>query len=173
MIKSVKDVTQEVNRYNEYPYQQLTSDQIEGLGFDWCFSNDLPSNLPDGTVMMYNMDKKGGKGTHWTCFALRKPTIYYYDPFGVYINGNPPKPLSKWGLSHGYDEIFANEFDNQHLKSWLCGYYSLYMAHQLSKHVDHLSHNYFDGLIKRSFTRKPSNRNVNRVIHWSRKMGLL
>jgi hypothetical protein len=158
--------------YKEYPYQQVDSNQIEKDGFEWFFRNGLPQTLNDD-VYIYNLDSVGRSGTHWTCFVLQFPTIFYYDPFGTGLNGYPPEELRQFGRNNGFKIIYANEWDNQHIKSQLCGYYALYVAHMLKKHLGNLTENKFDSLLTQAFDHHPTTNNVNKITKWSKNEGLL
>lgn len=160
------------NSYQEYPYQQISSTQIEEEGFQWFMRNGLPTDLEDG-VYLYNLDGKEGSGTHWSCFALRYPSIFYYDPFGTDLNGYPPEELRQFGKRNGFKVIYASEHDNQHLKSYLCGYYSLFIARLLKSHLGSLTETQFDHLLDTSFDHHPTSNNVQKITKWSKAEGLL
>ena len=103
-------------RYSEYPYEQLTSDDIQKDGFDFYMRNGLPATIANNTVFLYNMGSKNTSGTHWCCVAIHYPNIYYFDPFGTEIlNGFPPTDLRVWGRSKGFKTIYASEPDIQHV----------------------------------------------------------
>jgi len=136
--------------------------------------DDLPKIINNNSVFMYNMDSKNGNGSHWVCVGLHFPSIFYFDPFGTKIlNGFPPMELRIWGKHNGYKIIYASENDIQHVKSFLCGYYALYVADLLKKHIMSLTENKFDSLISNSFDEYPSKYNVDKITKWSIKKHIL
>lgn len=164
---------QKVNDYNEYPHTQVTSDDIHKQGFQFYMRNGLPkSNIPD-QCFLYNMDDKDNNGTHWLTVCLQYPEIYYFDPFSTALGGFPPLELRQWGKKNGYKIIIANEFDVQHIKSWLCGYYSLFMAKKLQPLIGTLTEKKFDNIIKKEFDTHPTDYNVKKITQWSTKVHLL
>ena len=158
--------------YERYPEKQVTDHEIEKLGFDWFMRDDIPINLSNGTYIL-NLDSHKNSGTHWVCFCLQLPEIYYFDPFGTNLNGYPPNELRLFGKQNGFKNIICFQEDVQHLKSYLCGYYALYMATKFRKHIGNLTPNKFDNLILKTFTKYPSDKNVNSVTQWSKKVGIL
>ena len=159
--------------YNQYPHQQVSDRDIESLGLDWMMRNDIPDQLQE-KAYVYNLDRKNGPGTHWTCFGLKFPNIYYVDPFGTgKPHGKPPTELRQWGRSHGYQMILANEEDFQHIKSWACGFYSCYFAIKMNKHHKQLTPENFDRIIQKGLTKYPSDHNMSMITQWSQKHHLL
>ena len=151
-----------VLKWDEYPHHQINSDDIEKLGFHWFMRDNIPASLGDG-VYLYNMDSSRGNGSHWMSFCLKKPKIFYYDPFGTDLNGFPPTELRKWGAQNGYKMLVANEEDMQHIKSWLCGWYAVYFALKMKKHYNQLTPKSFDQIVQKGLTKYPSSHNVETV----------
>ena len=159
--------------YARYPYQQITNREIEQLGLPWFMRDDLPSVMSQGSYV-YNLDGKNGDGTHWTCFCLKSPNIYYVDPFGTdQPKGKPPTELRTWGKQHGYQMIVANEECFQHLESWLCGHYSCYFAIKMNKYFQQLTPRNFDRIVQKGITKYPSDQNVQLITQWAKKKGIL
>jgi len=162
-----------IGGFDQYPHQQVTDREIEKLGLPWFMRNDIPSNLREKSYI-YNQDDKNGQGTHWTCFCLKYPNIYYVDPFGTgKPHGKPPKELRQWGKEHGYQMIIANEEDFQHIKSWACGYYSCYFALKMNKYFKQLNPRTFDQIIQKGLTKYPSDHNMALITNWSKRKGIL
>lgn len=168
----VSETSQGVKSYSNYPYVQITSNEVEKMGFDWFFRNDIPKTLSDG-VYILNLDSKGNQGSHWSCFCLKHPNIYYVDSFGTDINGYPPQELREFGKNNGFTTIYANEWDIQHIKSWLCGWYALYFASKMKKYFNQLNPKNFDNIIHKGYSKYPSEQNVNLITDWGKKMGIM
>lgn len=165
------EANQKLKDWDKYPHKQLTSDDITRNSMSWYYRDDLPSTISNG-CFIYNLDDTENSGTHWTTVCLRKPIIFYFDPFGTNLSGYPPEDLREWGVKHGFTRIYANEFDIQPIKSWLCGYYALYMAKKLNT-LKTLTENSFDNLIKKEFDTSPTNHNVQKITEWAKGLGLL
>jgi len=132
----------------------------------------LPPDLKEGAYV-YNQDSQTGTGTHWCCFCLKKPYIYYVDPFGTDLNGYPPSELRSWGYTHGYTKLYANEEDFQHLKSWLCGWYACYFALKMNKHFKSLTPTTFDRIIQKGIDKYPTSNNINIITKWGKAKGIM
>lgn len=137
----------------------------------------MRDDLPHGAknrCFLYNLDSKMNGGTHWTTVCLQHPEIYYFDPFGTkMLGGYPPQELRIWGKNHGFNIIYANENDIQHIKSNLCGYYSLFMANKLRPMIGKLNEKRFDNIISNEFDLLPTTYNVNKVMKWSHSHKLI
>jgi hypothetical protein len=149
----------------------ITSDDIEKEGLRWCMRDNIPP-LPNHSVIVYNTDKASGQGKHWETFALQQPICYWYDPFGTKVN-QPPKELITWLQKHGYTQLVANEMCHQPLESWLCGWFSIYMAKKMKKHLGHLDKEIFEKYIEKAFDKAPTAQNVAKITQWSKNEGLL
>jgi len=149
----------------------ITSDDIQRVGLKLFMRDTIPKTLPKGSYIL-NLDVSTGSGTHYTCFACKYPNIYYVDSFGTDLCGYPPDELRYFGVDNGYDCIYSNERDIQHIKSWLCGWYSIYFAEKMNKYFNSLSPKSFDNIIHKGFTKYPSDRNVHLLRNWSIKHGL-
>lgn len=90
---------------------QLSSTQIEEMGYRWFMRNALPRGQISDGCYLYNLDDQGSRGTHWTMFCLKRPDLYYVDSFGTDLNGYPPQELRDWGRKQGAKMIYANEWD--------------------------------------------------------------
>lgn len=154
------------NDYENYPNKQITSEDIEKQGYKWFMRNNIPNHLENGCYV-YNMDGKNGGGTHWVMFCLQFPEIYYYDSFSVNLGGYPPEELKTWGKQHIYKVIYCNDMTNQPIKSWLCGFFALYMCNKLKPLIGKLTEKKFDNVIKNSFDAYPSDGNVKEVTKFS------
>jgi len=154
--------------YNEYPYQQVTSDDISKAGFGFFMRNNLPKSSIQDQCFLYNMDDKDKNGSHWTCVCIQYPDIFYFDPFSTELGGYPPQELRSWGKKYGFKKIIANEFPIQHIKSWLCGHYSLFMAEKLDSMIGKLTEQTFDDIIKKEFDIVPTDYNVDKITKWSK-----
>jgi hypothetical protein len=133
----------------------------------------IPDKLKDGTVMLYNTDTKTGSGKHWQVWCLQKPDIFFFDPFGTKVGGYPPQEIRTWGGSHGYTRLVAYEDDTQHIKSALCGFYSMYVAKKMTKYMGQLTPERFDAMIHKCFDKYPTDHNVQEVVRFSKAEGLL
>jgi hypothetical protein len=160
------------NHFKEYPYQQITNQEIEQQGFDWFSRDNLPDELQDG-VYIVNLDRSSGGGTHWRTLVIQYPQIYLFDPFGIKYTGKPNRELMAWGKRNGFQEILCNEWDVQPLQSWLCGWMALQMAQKFKKHLGSLTEKQFDQLIKQTYDTHPTANNVQRVTKWSIGEGLM
>lgn len=161
-----------VKSYSEYPYKQISNREIEKLNLPWLMRNELSDDMQEGSYV-YNLDSKGQPGSHWVTFCLKHPNIYYVDSFGTNINGYPTQELREFGKRCGYKMIYANEHDIQHLDSWLCGWYACYFAKKMNKYFNQLNPKNFDTLIHAGYSKYPSDKNVNIITTWGKKMGIL
>lgn len=160
------------NQYDQFPYKQITDADIEKHGLKWLMRDELTDDMEDD-VYIYNMDSSNNAGSHWVCFALQYPAIFYYDPFSVKLGGYPPKDLRLWGKKQGYRVIYCNDQINQPIKSNLCGYFSLYIADKLKESLGTLTEKKFDSIIASSFDKSPTKSNVSKITKWSKKEHLL
>ena len=85
--------------------------------FHGCFMSDsIPSGLGYGSYI-FNMDKSGGEGTHWTALCIGRGGVsFYFDSYGLLA----PKLL--------HDQISPYTYNNRELqdyKSTSCGFFCI------------------------------------------------
>lgn len=87
------------------------------LSFHGCFMSDgIPSDLKYGSYI-FNMDKTGGEGTHWTALCIgRGGVCFYFDSYGCLA----PQILDNQLVSYSY-----NDRELQDYRSTSCGYYCI------------------------------------------------
>jgi hypothetical protein len=167
-----KELKETGGKYTQFPYVQVTSKEIEDAGYDWYMRDSIPSHLSDG-VYLLNYDQSSGQGTHWVTLIIQYPEVYIFDPLSVKVNHPPPSDIIKWARDNKFSILYDNEFPIQHKESYLCGYYSLLMADAFVPMVGHLTERVFDQKIKSLFDTHPTKHNVNKVMKYSHKEGLI
>jgi hypothetical protein len=73
-----------------------------------------------------NLDDEHNEGTHWTAARVINGILYYADPFGIILNGWPPKELSQY-------PVIANRISFQRPSTALCGYYAELFAKKMNE----------------------------------------
>lgn len=111
------------------------------------FSNCIPKDLLQYESMKYkyvkpehlkkfwivNLDNSLGEGTHWVLCSLLDPEYaVYFDSYGV----QPPLEIIAF-LKKYRKNIKCNVEDIQPINSSNCGYYTLYVADELSKGISY------------------------------------
>lgn len=162
------------NEYKDYPYKLITNIEIEKEGFDWYMKDNLPKSLPDGVYILNTGSVKSG-GEHWQVFALKFPNIYFCGSYGATskYKDRPQYNLINFGKRNGFDNIYCYEHQLQIADSVACGEFALYIGNLLKKNFNKLSEGYFDNMINHEFDKKPSAYNINKVVEWARREGLL
>jgi hypothetical protein len=85
----------------------------------------------------------------------------------------PTKELETLAQSMHLKQIIANDYQVQPTKSYLCGYYALYLAKVLRKYVGKLNEKLFYNIISDTFGNHPSFNNVSKVVAYGNKIGIL
>jgi len=128
--------------------------KLVGLPIDCLAKNVVPKTIPDNTGIIVNLNDLGQKGSHWISVIRKNNKCLYYDPFGVI---HMPKQVEKCLLnSVGEDNIFISDGQNQHLVSYKCGYFCLFVCKSIL--VDDKS---FERTLK-EFRDIPSEKNEDR-----------
>jgi hypothetical protein len=159
--------------YNDFPHKLINSDQIEKMGFRWFMNKDLDKidSLPTG-VYILNLDTTNQGGTHWTTFMVDKKAsiLYYIDSFGEMLNGLPPKSVINLAKRMGL-RIYENKTTYQPIKSNLCGYLALYIAHRLRKKLmkGKLTEQKIQKYINMTMLTQPDDKTIAKVMKWSNK----
>lgn len=81
--------------------------------------NDVPKKRQSG-FRIYNLDKEGGGGTHWTCSFTNVKRCVYFDSFGA----PPPNVLDNL-FRKQYKLYGMNNWIVQNYESEMCGFYCL------------------------------------------------
>ena len=73
-----------------------------------------------------NHDISSNNGTHWTCLFVKNGVAFYLDSFGL----DPPLEILDYckGL-----ERYCSTYKIQQYDEVICGHYSIFMLHSLSK----------------------------------------
>jgi len=160
--------------YNDFPHKLINSDQIEKMGFRWFMNKDLDKidSLPTG-VYILNLDTMNQGGTHWTTFMVdqKDHILYYIDSFGsALLNGLPPQSVINLAKRMGL-RIYENKTTYQPIKSNLCGYLALYIAHRLRKKLmkGKLTEQKIQKYINMTMLTQPDDKTIAKVMKWSNK----
>lgn len=160
--------TSSKKEFENFPIQLVSSEDIERLGEKWLQIEHLPNIINDGSYIVNTNNQ------HWWVAIFQFPLIFVIDPFGIYINGTPPKQLIEWARNHKFETIYASEIDIQNKKSNECGYICLYIV----KHIHgKLNEKSFDEWIDKHFYDLNENRNggmynTKKVFEWCNKVQL-
>lgn len=177
----------EEEKFDEYPHEQITNEDIEKMGIPWYFLDEINKMFnKDQKTALVNLDYSGKPGTHWAVL-LTNPntkTIYFFDPLGYENDGtydlsnnefekkhHIPEELVKASREHGYKIFYVNKNRIQYKKSWMCGYYALKLAKTILDNPTMLARATrspadFELVIKQLFGSKPSPSNVGGTINW-------
>jgi hypothetical protein len=170
---------------SEFPYKQITSEQLDYLNIPWVMLDKLDNYIanPPNKTFILNLDFTGKPGTHWTVVRLEpeQQTILFYDPLGnkndnKYGHGDRyeeitsiPIQLAKAAQAHGYNTVYTNEYHNQYVTSWMCGYYAIYVYMLLNK-IPQITPDQFENLLISEFGRKPSRKHTFRIYKWFKSL---
>lgn len=169
-------------RFAEFPYKQITSNEIERFGFPWTMLDNIPSNFVNKPLFILNLDHSDGSGTHWTlvCPNTQTKILYYFDPLGHANDGeypnilNPeyekktgiPYELDQWADKHGFRAVKTNNKRFQHINSWMCGFIVIYLASNINPATATSSYQTWNNTLHRILGNGPSPELVNRVVNW-------
>ena len=157
--------------FNGFPQKLISSDDIEKLHEKWLQIEHLPNMIKDGAYIVNTNNQ------HWWCMIVQYPSIFVIDPFGVYVNGSPPKQLIKWAKNHGFQTVYASEIDIQNLKSNECGYICLYIVKHIRPLIGTLTETKFDKWLKPQFNDLTNNKkgglyNTKKVFKYISKLNI-
>lgn len=83
--------------------------------------DNLPKENPwKNECMVVNHDSNKNDGTHWTCFAKKNRSVYYFDSFGKL-----PPPLEVIEYLGSDCNIYYNSFQYQDFETFICGHLCL------------------------------------------------
>lgn len=168
---------------SEFPYEQIYSTDIERLGFKWGMLDDIDHILSTHNkglfTFLLNLDYNGNSGTHWTTVTIDNDNkyIYYFDPLGnkndnkyghndqIEARTSVPRELYQASKKYGYKNVWTNPFNTQFLKSWMCGYFALYIASIMRKYQT-MSPKQFEEIITGELGIKPDRDIVEKVLKW-------
>jgi hypothetical protein len=158
--------------YSQYPNKLITSDDIEKMGYKWFNRNTIPKKLNAGNYLL-NLDSSTGEGTHWTLITISPPYLFYYDPFGDgLMSGYAPKEIDQLAQRMNLTK-YESEYWQQYIKSWLCGYLSLFTAEQLDSYIGKLTIPLYKKIIYRDFGSYPDPNDIKKITAWSKNNNLL
>jgi len=129
--------------------------------------NNLPQSLDNGCYM-YNLDDKNGQGTHWECFVISPPYLCNYDPFGSKMRQYPTREIEALAKRMNL-KLITVPYAQQHLKSNLCGYYSLYICDKCKPHVGKLDPNKFKEIVYQAFGPSPDKEDVKKLTNYAKR----
>lgn len=96
--------------------------------------------------------------------------LYVYDPLSNKVSP-VLKELKQYSKRHGRG-LVINPYPHQHIKSNMCGYYSLYMANLMKKMIERgnpIDMDSFRNLVIKSFGKSPDKGDVLRCLRWYKK----
>ena len=101
--------------------------ELKIKNFKGVFMRDeLKVRTSKNECFILNHDISSNNGTHWTCLFVKNAIAYYFDSFGL----DPPLEILDYckGL-----ERYCNTFKIQRYDEVICGHYSIFMLHSLSR----------------------------------------
>jgi hypothetical protein len=146
----------------------LSSDDLytfaEKLGikhFDVVMHTDLEnSKAKDHENLIINLDH-GEEGTHWVAF-VNNPSLrycFYFDSYGVV----PSEIVRDYSFTTN-KALYYSDSMYQHLKSVLCGWYSLFMLYEIDVN------NKDPKQIIKLFNESNPQENENRIIRFAKQI---
>ena len=87
--------------------------------FSGCFSKNKIISLDDNKSLIYNLQNSYQKGSHWCSITRRNNTIYVFDSFGI------GEIILRIYKIYKKFNIVTNIYRVQHIKSILCGLFSV------------------------------------------------
>ena len=115
--------------------------------FVGSFYKDKLPVIKKGHCCIINLDDSysGRGGTHWTCFYNMGAKNYYFDSYGL----PPPEQIAG-----KYKNIHYSNNQYQDDTAVTCGYYCIYLLHELDKGTD-----FYDILYEMDLTNTLDNEN--------------
>ena len=101
--------------------------ELKIKNFKGVFMRDeLKGRTSKNECFILNHDISSNNGTHWTCLFVKNAIAYYFDSFGL----DPPLEILDYckGL-----ERYCSTYKIQQYDEVICGHYSIFMLHSLSK----------------------------------------
>ena len=104
-----------------YPLSNLFIKNLlkDNKNFEGCFSKDKIFLLDNNKSLIDNLQNSNQNGSHWCSITRRNNTIYVFDSFGI---GEIPSKIYE---IYNKFKIVTNIYQIQHIKSILCGLYSI------------------------------------------------
>lgn len=160
--------TKITSNYTNFPYKQITNIDVEKEGIQW-FPDNKPPVLKDGTYVVNHNSE------HWMTCIVQFPEIYWIGSYGAEtkFKDKPSKQFINAVKQQGFKTIYASDNDMQPPDSWLCGHFSIYFAKLFKKYVGQLTWDKFNEILKKEFTQKPSDYNVDKLTSWSKKESIM
>jgi len=101
--------------------------ELKIKNFKGVFMRDeLKGRTSKNECFILNHDISSNNGTHWTCLFVKNGVAFYFDSFGL----DPPLEILDYckGL-----ERYCSTSKIQQYDEVICGHYSIFMLHSLSK----------------------------------------
>jgi hypothetical protein len=127
----------------------------------------IKGTLPLNEPIILNNDYSDGGGIHWMCLLDNGKTLFVYDPLSNDVS--PVLQELKQYCKRNKRQLMITPYAHQHIKSNMCGYYSLYMANLMRKTIKKgidITPQLFKDLVIRSFGRRPDKQDVLRCLRW-------
>lgn len=154
--------------FEAFPNHLINDKDIKNHGYKFFMRNDIPKYLNDGCYL-YNLGDKNSSGTHWQSFIISKPYLFHYDPYGTELNGLPTEELKHLAKRMNL-KIISNPYNQQPIKSYLCGYYCLYICDMLKPFIGSIDPSlYYKTLIK-AFGKTPDKGDVIKLMSYFHKI---
>lgn len=117
-----------------------------------------PSN-----AFVCNTDVSTGNGIHWLAMLPLKDTLYIFDSLGP----DNYRPNDKIMLSQiekaGYRPAFYDGM-YQYANNSMCGFFAIYVAQQLNKHIKQLNEENIFSFVSRIFGTSPDDGDIKKLI---------
>ena len=102
--------------------------------FSGCFSKDKIILLDNNKSLIYNLQNSNQKGSHWCSITRRNNTSYVFDSFGI------GEIIPRIYNIYKNFNIVTNIYRIQHIKSILCGLFSvLFILYDVKNKNDFIS----------------------------------